>query len=317
MHVIGAVVAERLDIGAFEQRQSLQQDRSLAPGAAGEDFEIAEAAALGRPDRRMIAGEVLGREEAAFGLHKGDDLLGDVAAIEGVARRFEPGIAAVPVAAARGSRLFLVGHVLQRGGEIGLAEHLPGLERAAVRQQYRRRRRPTPQPLLLLFEAGGHQRVHRKTVAREPGRGGGDLAKAHRAVAPQCGDPGIGRGRDDGAQHAERDLAAMLAHKKFGVERLWPSAEPGDGDDFALFGVIDHDRRDAGKIDQVDLQDAERDAGGDPGIDRVAARLQDVETGRRGEVMASRDRMPGHRDRRAMGGVMRGRGHGVPPGNLR
>src|SRR5204862_3501585 len=157
--------------------------RSLAPGAAGEDFEIAEAAALGRPDRRMIAGEVLGREEAAFGLHKGDDLLGDVAAIEGVARRFEPGIAAVPVAAASGSRLFLVGHVLQRGGEVGLAKYLAGLGRAAVRQQYRRGRRPTPQPLLLLFEAGGHQRGPRKTVARVPRRGCGDLAKAHRAVA--------------------------------------------------------------------------------------------------------------------------------------
>src|SRR5205085_1493802 len=84
------------DVGAFEQGQGLQQDRALAPGAAGEDFEIAKAAALGRPDRRMIAGEVLGREEATLGLHKGDDLLGDVSAIEGVARRFEPGIAAVP-----------------------------------------------------------------------------------------------------------------------------------------------------------------------------------------------------------------------------
>ena len=109
----------------------------------------------------------------------------------------------------------------------------------------------------------------------------------------------------------------MPAHEQLGIERLRPGAEPGDRLDFALLGVINHDRRDAGKIDQIDLQDAERDAGGDPGIDRVAARLQDVETGRRGEVMASRDRMPGHRDRRAMGGVMRGRGHGVPPGNLR
>src|SRR5439155_3306268 len=123
---------------------------ALAPGAAGEDFEIAKAAPLRWADRRVVAGEVLGREEAAFGLHKGDDLLGDVAAIERVARRFEPGVPAVPVAAAPGGCLFFVGHVLQGGGEIGLAEYLAGLGRVAVRQQYRRGRRPTPQPRLLL-----------------------------------------------------------------------------------------------------------------------------------------------------------------------
>ena len=46
--VVGAVVAERPEIGAFEQCQGLQQRRPLAPRAAGEDFEIAEAAPLGR-----------------------------------------------------------------------------------------------------------------------------------------------------------------------------------------------------------------------------------------------------------------------------
>jgi hypothetical protein len=95
----------------------LQQDGSLTPGAAGEDFEVAKAAALGRADRRVVFGEIFGRQEPALLLHKGDDLAGDVAPIEGVAGRFESGLA---VARDRGA--FLVGHVLQRCGEVGLPE---------------------------------------------------------------------------------------------------------------------------------------------------------------------------------------------------
>ena len=94
MHVIGAVVAERLQVLAFEQRQCLQQHRALAPGAAGEDFEVAKAAALGRADRRAVFGEVLGREQPTLFLHEGDNLPGDVAAIERITRSFEAGLSA-------------------------------------------------------------------------------------------------------------------------------------------------------------------------------------------------------------------------------
>ena len=92
----------------------------------------------------------------------------------------------------------------------------------------------------------------------------------------------------------------MLAHKEFGVERLGPGAEPGDGDDLTLLGEVDHDRRHPGDIDQIALQHAERQAGRTPGVDRVAAGLQNVEPGGRGEVMAGGDRVAGHGDRRAV-----------------
>src|SRR5262249_9671400 len=85
--VIRAVLPEAGEIGALEQCQSLQQDRPLAPSAASEDFEIAEPAALRRADRRAVLGEVLGREKTAFLSHEGDNLAGDVAAVERVARR--------------------------------------------------------------------------------------------------------------------------------------------------------------------------------------------------------------------------------------
>ena len=128
-----------------------------------------------------------------------------------------------------------------------------------------------------------------------------DLAEAHRAVALQRRDPGVGRRRHDDAQDAERDLAAVLAHEELGVERARPGAEPGDRHDLALLGVVDHDRRDAGEIDEVDLQDAERDPGRDAGIDRVAAGLQYLEPGGGGEVMPGGDGVRGDGDGRAMG----------------
>ena len=101
-------MTEAREIGAFQQSQRLQQDWSLAPRAASKDFEIAKVAPLGRANRRAILGEVFGREQPALLFHEGDDFARDVAAVERVARRFEPGLAA-----ARGSSLLLVGHILQ------------------------------------------------------------------------------------------------------------------------------------------------------------------------------------------------------------
>jgi hypothetical protein len=87
-------VAESGEIGSLQQCEGLQQDGPLAPGAASEDFEVAKAAALGRTHRRAVFGEILCRKEAALLLHVGDDLAGDIAAIERIARRFETSLAA-------------------------------------------------------------------------------------------------------------------------------------------------------------------------------------------------------------------------------
>ncbi len=105
----------------------------------------------------------------------------------------------------------------------------------------------------------------------------------------------------------------MLAHEQFGVERFGPRPEAGDRHHLALLGEVDHDRRDASDVDQIALQHAERDAGGDPGIHRVAARLQYVEPGGRGEIMPGSDGVAGYGDGRAMGGIMRSCGHDVSP----
>jgi len=92
----------------------------------------------------------------------------------------------------------------------------------------------------------------------------------------------------------------MLSHEKLWVERVWPRSETGDRYYLLLLGEVDHDRCHTGDIDEVALQDTQRDPGGTTGIDRVAAALQDVKPGGCSEVMARRDRVLCHGDGRPM-----------------
>jgi hypothetical protein len=93
----------------------------------------------------------------------------------------------------------------------------------------------------------------------------------------------------------------MLALEELWIERLRPRPEAGDGHDFLLLGEIDHDRRNAGDIDEIALQNPERNAGSATGVDRIAAGLQYVEPGDGGEIMPRRNGVPGDGDGRPVG----------------
>src|SRR5262249_41109855 len=97
--VVGRVVAERRDVVPRHDVERLEQRGSLAPGTAGIDVDLAEARMHRRLDADLELGEILGGEEAALLALEADDGLGDVTAIEGIARRLQPGDAA-----ARGAR---------------------------------------------------------------------------------------------------------------------------------------------------------------------------------------------------------------------
>ena len=246
--------------------------------------------------RELILGEVIQRQIAALLLLEADDLACDVAAIERIVRRAQPGLAVGTGGAV------LIGHVLQRARQIGLHELLPRLRHAPVGQKDRGVGLPAPVFVLVRGDRDGEQRIHREALAGIADRIRRDIGEAHRAVAPQRGDPGIGRGGDDGAQHAVGDLAAVLAHEDVGRQCLRPPAETGD----ALHLTVrqpDHDRCDAGDVHQIRLQHAERDAGRAAGIDRIAAGLQDGERGRCGEVVAGGNRVTRAVDGRAMAHV--------------
>ena len=63
----------------------------------------------------------------------------------------------------------------------------------------------------------------------------------------------------------------------------------------------DHDRRHAGHVHLVGMQHGQRDAGGTAGIDRIATRLEDRETGGGGEIMAGGDGVTAAVERRTHG----------------
>ena len=159
MDVVRGVVAESGEIGFLEQcGEGLRPDGSLAPGAASEDFEVAKASALGRAHRRAIFREIFGRQEAPLLLHEGDDLAGDVAAIKGVAGRFETRLPAAPrKAAARSSSAMYCNDAAR-----SVCRETAAFRWPPVRQKNGRGRRPGAVVRLVPLEAGGHQRVHRK-----------------------------------------------------------------------------------------------------------------------------------------------------------
>src|SRR5437660_10760848 len=95
-----------LELRPVEQVERLQQRRALAPGAAAIDVDVAEPRMNRRLDLGMVFGEILGAQEPAILLLEAHDRSGDVAAIEGVVRRCQPGRA--PAAA---MRALLVDHV--------------------------------------------------------------------------------------------------------------------------------------------------------------------------------------------------------------
>ena len=66
--------------------------------------------------------------------------------------------------------------------------------------------------------------------------------------------------------------------------------DAGDLPRLAGTSDVDEDRRHPGDADHVGMDDAERDPGGDAGIDRVAAGAQHAGGGLRGQRMAGSDR---------------------------
>jgi hypothetical protein len=73
--------------------------------------------------------------------------------------------------------------------------------------------------------------------------------------------------------------------------QLWPASQAADRHRLTGLGHVDHDRRDAGEMHVLALQDAECDTAGDARIDRIATGLQDLEARLRREVVGGRNHM--------------------------
>src|SRR5207237_5255991 len=113
---------------AGDDIQHFEQYGPLAPGTAGVDLELAESGLRRRLDRHAEAREILCAQQALVLPVIGEDRLRDVAAVERVARRLEPGLTATP-----GGRAFRIRHVLQRAPQVALHEQLSGPPRRSAR----------------------------------------------------------------------------------------------------------------------------------------------------------------------------------------
>ena len=296
MNIRGAVVAHGAQVKAAQDVQCLQHHRPLRPGAAAIDIELVEADATGRFDRAAEVGEVVGFDPAAVVTLVAQDRGGDVAPVERVARGVQPG-----ETVAVGVRAFLVRHVLQRASEVALHEHIARRRRFAIGQEYRGGGGPVGKVLHAHGELLGQERIGRETVAREADRGGCDLAERHGAKAGQRGNPDAGRGGDDAVQQALGDTAAVVAVEVLDAGGLGPDANAADHVALIGFGEVDHHRGDAAEADELAFQHVDREAGGDAGIDGVAAGFQDLQAGKRGVVVAGHHDVVARHDVGAMG----------------
>jgi hypothetical protein len=291
MDVGRRIVAERGEIVGGEQRQHLEQDRPLAPRAAGEHLDAAEAGRERALDLGMVVLQIARGEPAAvLGVvaHHGRR---QVAAIEGIARRAKPGD---PSAAAR--RALLVHHELQRAGEIRLDEQFALAGRPALGQEDGGIVRPAAIGLGVLRDVVGHHRMHGKALARIANGGARDVAEAHGPVALERQDPRVRRCRHHRAEDAQRDHAAVLAEESLEPRGPGPAAEPADDHRLVALGEVDDHGRHARALHLVAVDHAERDARGDPRVDGIAPGFEHGVARLGREVVPGRDHVTHARD---------------------
>ena len=146
MDEIRAGWVERVEVETLQQRQLLQQHRTLAPRAALDDRVAVIIVGQRRLDRRLPARHVVGGQQPAMppargvehllGAAEAFDRLGDKAAIPGVAGAVDQ------LFAGPATRFGLGENPAIGGREGGVAEQPAGDRRVAARQVDRRGTRP-------------------------------------------------------------------------------------------------------------------------------------------------------------------------------
>ena len=287
MEVGVRALLQRPDARRFGDGERFEQERPLAPRAAGVNLDRlaieAEAAGDRRHDLAAKALKVRRREQPVVLPLVREDLVRDVAPVERAPHRREAGHAVVA------RRALLVAEELQCAAEIGLHQPLARRRHRAARHPDRDVLRPVAVLVGVAPHVVEHDRMAREALARIAHRARRPVAKAHGAPALQRLDAGIGRGRHHGAPHPQRNLAAVALDVGVRVERLRPAADACDGDDLAGLGEADDHGCDAGDAHLVAVDHAEGEDRGDACVDGVAAVLERLERGQRRELVARAD----------------------------
>jgi hypothetical protein len=269
----------------------------LAPRAAGIDVNTPVVDRDRGLHRDPIRREILLVEQAAIRpLELGEDPR-EVSAVDRVAHRRDAGLA---TPAAR--RLLLVDEKLQRPSEIRLKENLARLGRAAIRAEDRSGSRAGGEIGKLPLDCQRHHRVGDEPIAGVADGGADGVCEAHGAVQLERREPRVRSAGHDRLQNAFRHAVAADPLEELAARASRPCAETVDGHKAPFPPEIDHDRRDAGEAAHLRLDDIQREARRDAGVDGVAARLEDHQTRLRGEVMSGGDDVARARYQRAIGG---------------
>ena len=273
---------------ALGDGERLEQERALAPRAAGVHLDLLAVEPEAARDRRdHLAAERLqirGREQPVVLALVREDPARDVTAVERPAHRRESGHA---VAA---GRALLVAEELQDTAEFGLDEPFAGGGDLAAGHPDGDVVRPVPHVVGVPAHVVEHDGMAGESSGRAAHGARGHVAKRHRAPALQgLGWHASARGRHHRAPHPERHDALVALDERIGVERARPAADSGDGDHLAGLRETDDHRRHTGDAHLVAVHDPQGEDCGNPRVNRVAAVVERLEGGERRELVAGAD----------------------------
>ena len=128
------------------------------------------------------------------------------------------------------------------------------------------------------------------------------MLEGHRSVPFERRQPGIGGRGDYGAQNPNRQIAVMVLFEVVDGGGLWEASQAADYHDLVGGSVIEDDGGYSSKVGRLRKGNVDSDAGGNPGVYRVASLLEDTESRRRRQrvpaghhVVCSPDRRPKRR----------------------
>ena len=219
-------------------------------------------------------GQVLLGHETAVLAVVADDRVRDVSPVEGVARGAQSR-KTIPAP----FRPLLVSQVPEAPGEVRLDEQVSDARGLAARQKHLRARGPARIVVAVLADQVGQYGIDGESVTGEPDRRRRGLPEREGSETLQGGDPGVRGSRHDAPLETLRDHAGMVLAEVLARRGPGPGSEAAQGGHFAGAGHAHENGRDPGKADVLGLQHAERDAGRDPRVYRVAATLEHRQPG--------------------------------------
>ena len=281
MHGLRGAEAQLAQRIALQNAQDLADDHAAGAGGRRRHDVIAAVVAL---DRRalahLVAFEIRLRDDAAAARARRGDGVGDRAPVERVGPVFRD--------------------ALQRAGEIGLHEPPSRLQRLAVVEEDRGRRRVGAKGLGGAGQHVGIALLEHEAALRETDGGRDDGAARHRAVLRQ---------RQLEARHVARHAGRSIPFGARSLDDVAVAVEVhvGRGGQRGLFAEIDEglapvcelERHEAAAAEasRAGKDDAERITDGDRGVDRVATLLQDVDADPGREMLAGDDHAVARADR--------------------